>query len=189
MTRQFLWNQIYAWIQIQIVFGKTISDDILIWDFSICISVNELREGLERRFCPSHTDPQSVGAPRTIIVHRHRLLDSKQQKTPENHLQKYKSQSFRGVSNITGRHQIYTVSSEVHQFIVKGNIGVCSCLCGPDVDERGQQQELWRFVQKHQVVAAKAVVMHPEAVDLERRRIMMLVSVEERRSLQWVPVQ
>ncbi len=64
---------------------------------------------------------------------------------------------------------------------------MCSCLCAPDVHERGQQQELWRFVQKHQVVAAQAVVMHPEAVDLERRRIMMLVSVEERGTLQRVP--
>ncbi len=68
-----------------------------------------------------------------------------------------------------------------------GSVGVCSCLCAPDVHERGQQQELWRFVQKHQVVAAQAVVMHPEAVDLERRRIMMLVSVEERGTLQRVP--
>lgn len=70
-----------------------------------------------------------------------------------------------------------------------GAVEASSSVRGPDVDQRGQQQELGRFVQQHQVVAPQAVVMHPVSVDLEGCGIMMLVSVEERRTLQRIPVR
>lgn len=35
------------------------------------------------------------------------------------------------------------------------------------VDQRGEQQELWRLVQQDEIVASQAVVVHPAAADLE----------------------
>lgn len=56
---------------------------------------------------------------------------------------------------------------------------VSSLVRGSDVDERGQQQELWWFVQQDQIVTPQTVVVHPAAVDLEGCRVVMLLLVEE----------
>lgn len=52
------------------------------------------------------------------------------------------------------------------------------------VDQRGEQQELRRFVQQDQIVASQAVVVHPAAVYLEGCRVVVLLLVEERGALQ-----
>lgn len=57
--------------------------------------------------------------------------------------------------------------------------GRVSLVGGADVDQRGQQQELRRLVQQNQVVAPQAVVVHPAAVYLEGRRVVVLLLVEE----------
>lgn len=54
-----------------------------------------------------------------------------------------------------------------------------SLVRGADVDQRGQQQELRRFVQQDQIVTPQTVIVHPAAVYLEGCRVVMLFLVKE----------
>lgn len=56
---------------------------------------------------------------------------------------------------------------------------VSSLVRGADVDQRGQQQQLWWLVQQDQIVAPQPVIVHPAAVYLEGCRVVMLLLVEE----------
>lgn len=78
---------------------------------------------------------------------------------------------------------VVSAETSAHLYCLSTRETMSSLVRGADVDQGGQQQELWGLVQQDQIIIPQTIIVHPAAIYLEGCRVVMLLLVEQRCAL------